>query len=304
VSDRLKILNESTELEPNLSVLRERAASALELALAFVGSYGNELSRCRARILVELDPVERGLALLSSQQVDDGFFPVNGQVIAAPYSDALLGWDPHGSIAGTLEAISVLSDWRRLYESCADRAIDFLGKVQRSDGSWGSGESTPGDDQPMALFATGCLAGFLGRTRSARPEMLRAAGAYMGGFWSVETIRSQGWPAVAGFAHYFTNVHDEEAEAALPWCARELERGNLVGDYSAVDVLRVLSWCEASALPGVTFDTNLLLGDVLNEQLEDGSIGRADVSSESRVASTLDAMSFLIRLCRGSMGSD
>jgi hypothetical protein len=95
-------------------------------------------------------------------------------------------------------------------------------------------------------------------------------------------------------------VFDEDSEQALPWCARELERGKIVGTYSAVEVLRVLSWCEASALPGVTFDTNLLLGEVLNEQLADGSLGRADLLAEDRVASTLDAMSFVIRLCRGS----
>jgi len=299
VSDRMNVLNEATTREPDVSELRERAAGVLETALRFIELHGNQLSQCRARILVELEPVERGLSLLSSYQLDDGSFRPTGQVITAPYSEALNRWDPAGAVVGTLEAISVLSDWRRLYESCADRTIEFLGKAQRADGSWGGAGATSAEDQPLSILATGCLAGFLGRTRSARPEILRAAGSYLGTLWSVETIRSQGWPAVAGFAHYFTNVFDDDAEAALPWCARELERGKIVGSHTAVEVLRVLSWCEASALPGVTFDTNLLLGEVLNEQHEDGGIGRTETSAEGRVASTLDAMSFIIRLCRG-----
>jgi hypothetical protein len=298
LSDRLNVLNDATTRDPDISALRERAAGVLEAALGFVESHGNPFSQCRARILVELEPVERGLSLLSSHQADDGSFRAPGQVIAAPFSDALRRWDPDGALVGTLEAISVLSDWKHLYEPCVDRAIEFLGNTQSADGSWGPVGATSTEDEPMRVFATGCLAGFLGRTRSARPEMLRAAGAYMGTLWSVETIRSQGWPAVAGFAHYFTNVFDEDAEAALPWCARELERGKIVGSYTAVEVLRVLFWCEASALPGVTFDTNLLLGEILNDQHEDGGIGRAETSAEGRVASTLDAMSFIIRLCR------
>lgn len=295
----MNILNQSATGAPELTALRERAAGVLESALDFVDAHGNALSRCRARILVELEPVDVGISLLSGDQAEDGSFRIDGQVIAAPYAQALLEWDPDGSIAGTLEAISVLSDWKRLHESCVDRAIEFLSKAQKQDGGWGPVATTPSVAQPMGMFVTGCLAGFLGRTRSARPETLRAAGGYLAGFWSVETIRNHGWPAVAGFAHYFTNVFDEEAEAALPWCARELERGKLVGSYSAVDVLRVLSWCEASALPGVTFDTNALLAQMIDEQQADGSIGRAEATAEGRVASTLDAMSFMIRLCRG-----
>jgi hypothetical protein len=141
----MNVLNEATSREPDVSQLRERAAGVLETALRFIELHGNQLSQCRARILVELEPVERGLSLLSSYQVDDGSFRPTGQVITAPYSEALNRWDPAGAVVGTLEAISVLSDWKRLYESCADRAIEFLGKAQRADGDV---RSRPTDKYP------------------------------------------------------------------------------------------------------------------------------------------------------------
>lgn len=298
VSDRMNILSNATSRVPGISEVRERAAGALEAALGFIEAHGNEFAQLRARILVELEPLDRGLSSLSRHQVEDGSFRRIGQVFSAPLEGELQRWDPGGVILGTLEAVSVLSDWKQLHDPSGDRAIGFLRQAQRSDGGWGNLRSTTTEDDPMRVFVTGCLAGFLGRTRTARPEMLQAAGAYLGRFWSVDYIRSQGWPAVAAFAHYFTNVFDEDAEAAVPWCARELERGRRVGLYSAAEVLRVLFYCEASALPGVEFDTHALLVEVLNEQLEDGSVGSAELPADGRVASTLDAMLFVLRLCR------
>jgi hypothetical protein len=301
-SNPLNVLGSASDREQGIDGLRERAAGGLEAALAFVEEHGNELARLRARILVELEPLYRGVDLLSSYQRSNGSFPKLGQILPGPASSRLDLWDETGETVGTLEAISVLSDWEHLYEPCGERAIEYLSQSQAEDGSWGGARVTEVDaadgDSALGVFVTGCAAGFLGRSRTARPEVLSAAGAFLGGFWSVDFIRKHGWPAVAGFAHYFTNVFDEEGEAALPWCARELDRGRRVGDYSPQEVLRVLFYCQASALPGVDFDTNGLLDELLKQQQGDGSVGSPEREASSRVASSLDAMLFMLRLCR------
>lgn len=276
---------------------RNRGASALEGALGFVAAEGNPLARMRARVLVELESVEQGIELIAAQQSAAGSFARLGHVFEGELDTALEDWDGEGECLGTLEALSVLTDWKMLHTSCAERAIEFLRSSQWDDGGWGSG--FPGvAEHPMRLFATGVLAGLLGRSRSARPEMLGAAGVYLGQFWSVERIRNGGWPTVSAFALYFTNVFDEGAEAALPWCARELARGLAEGEYSAGMILRSLFYCEAETLPGVEFDTNGLLVTLLDEQHEDGSFGREGDSAAGRIGPTLDAMMFILRLCR------
>ena len=83
-----------------------------------------------------------------------------------------------------------MSDWKLLYAPCADRAIKFLGSAQGTDGSWGPAETSSAEDVAMRVFATGSLAGLLGRTRSSRPETLRAAGRYLSTQWSVRTLLS------------------------------------------------------------------------------------------------------------------
>ncbi len=300
--DRTNELDGEVKQVPSIEALRERAAGALEAALGFVELHGNELARLRARIAVGLDPLDRGLSLLSSYQSEDGSFRDSRgglrQVLPGPLEDALRSWNGGEGVCETLEAFSVLSDWQRLYEPSCDRAVEFLRRTQCADGGWGAGTSTLAD-HPMRIFATGCLAGFLGRTRTARPEVLRAAGGYLRELWSVDSLRNRGWPAVAAFAHYFTNVHDDAGEAALPWCSREIERGRATGEYRAVEVLRILFYCEASALPGADFCSDSLLADLMDEQLADGSVRPAEGPAEGRVASTLDAMMFMLRLCRG-----
>ena len=296
MSEKLNVLGSSAIPEQGIEALRERSAGALEQALEFVEAQGNSLSKIRAHILVELEPVASGLAWLAEHQSQDGSLPDVCEVFPGWLERDLCGWDSDGKISGTLAAMSVLGDWKQFHDATGDRAIEFLRDAQSSDGAFGeSGGSET--DSLMRVFATGMLSGFLGRTRSARPEIMQAAGRYLGGHWSVDFIRKQPWPGVAAFAHYFTNVIDDEAEAALPWCSRELERGKLAHEYSAGQVLRVLFYCEAEALPGVDFNTNGLLDHLLKEQLDDGSFGTSTDAS-GRIGETLDAMMFIMRLCR------
>ena len=300
MTDHLKVLGGDVVPSLDIDGLRERAALGLERALGFVEQHGSALSKLRAHIMVGIEPVSQGLACLADQQTPAGSVLNVGQVFSGPIARNLLAFDPEGEIRGTLEALSVLADWSHLYDAPCDRAVEFLYTAQQADGGYGDA-SEASVDSPERVFTTGMLAGFLGRTRSVRPETLTAAGLYMNRFWSVDYIRQNAWPSVASFTHYFTNVHDEESEAALPWCARELERGGLVGEYSASEQLRVLFYCEAEALPGVEFNTNALLDQLLNEQRDDGScpaIVPAEDPAEERVGPTLDGMLFMLRLCR------
>ncbi len=300
MADHFDIPN-ATPAEPRgIDGLRERAAGALEAALGFIEEHGNEMARLRAAILVEIESPEHGVEALAARQREDGGFAALGQVLPACVDRGLRGWDADEEILGTVEALSILADWGLLYEGIADRAVDALYRAQCEDGSFGAADAGEAEDPRWRVVTTALLAGLLGRTRSARPEMLRGAGAYLAGHWSVETLRGQGWPVVAAFAHYFTNVYDEQRETALPWCARELERGLLAHEYGAGDVMRVLFYCEASALPGVTFDANALLAQLMDEQRADGSVGGEGTAAADRVATTLDAMHFTLRICRSA----
>ena len=103
---------------------------------------------------------------------------------------------------------------------------------------------------------------------------------------------------VYSYALYYTNVHDENAEEALPWCGRELERGLAAGEHDAGKIVRTLLHCDASTLPGAEFDADGLLGVLLEEHAEDGGFEPAAGEPAARVGSTLDAMLAILRLCR------
>ncbi len=306
MSDRFDILNESTGASEaaetsGIDALRERAAGALEGAFAFVEREGHAFSQLRARSLVRLEPVEQGVAWLDDRVDADGRLAKIGQVLPGSLDALLDAADDAGAevqFSGTVEALSLLADWGRLFEPVCDRIVDGLHRAQGEDGHFGPPSSAATAEQPIIrVVSTALTAGFLGRTRSARPEMLRGAGAFLAPHWSVDAIRRHGWPAVAAFAHYFTNVYDDEREAALPWCGRELERGWLAHEYAPEDVMRVLFYCEASALPGVTFDANALLMQMFDAQNADGSVGDPSLDASERVAGTLDAMHFILRVC-------
>jgi hypothetical protein len=145
------------------------------------------------------------------------------------------------------------------------------------------------------------IAGFLGRTRSVRPEVLDAAGRYLGSEWAPERVEGGSWSAIAAFALFFTNVHHELADEALQWCGRELERGYRATRFDAVATLRVLLYCDAEALPGLRIEAEELLDLLLAQQKDDGGFWTdclgADSAEGTRVCATLDAMRGLLALC-------
>ena len=128
--------------------------------------------------------------------------------------------------------------------------------------------------------------------------MLHAAQGFLASHWAVERMRRSGWPLVAAYAHFYTNVRDDDSEVALPWCGRELERGYRAHEYTAREAMRILLYCDASALPGSNFDIADLLTSLISEQNPDGSFKTSVETDAPQTAPTLDAMSAILRLCR------
>lgn len=283
--------------DAGLDALREQAATSLERALGYVASCEDSFALLRAHVLLEATPVEEGIAALESRQQADGGFAPGGGVFSAEI-EALLETDAVPSpVRGALEAMAILSDWRVLYAPATERLVAHLAAIQNDDGSWGAA----GDDaEPSSgqLFASGMIAGYLGRTRSARPATLQAVQPFLAAHWAVARIREAGWPLVAAYTHFYTNVPDDNAEVALPWCGRELERGYQAREYTARQTMRVLIDSDASALPGATFDVGDLLTRLLTEQAEDGAFTANDFATSTRIGPTLDGMMATMRLCR------
>jgi hypothetical protein len=305
--------------------LRQRAARSLEAALGFIEDYGDGLAVSRAHVTLEVIAPAECVEALAGLQTDDGSFQPFGGVFSGAIVGELRGALLPPELLGTLEALSVLADLRALSSGCAERSIEFLTRVQRSDGSWGHADpiadaAAPEEAQQAAvserLFATGMFAGFAARSPYARPELLAWAllawaARFLAKLWSPELLssellpseRAEGgrWSALAAYAHFYANGGDpERADEALQWCGRELEKGFRGGRFEANDTLRVLLYCDAHALPGSSFDTRELLARLLDEQAEDGGFAALDPGGPpGRVAPTLDALMSLRGLCQG-----
>jgi hypothetical protein len=278
--------------------LRERAATALERALGFIGDYGDDLARLRANVLLEVAEPAAVIAHLSGAQQDDGSFPPMGSVFSGARMVELRTASMDAGLVGTLEALAVLADVRGLTTKATERAVEHLMRVQRKDGSWGHGGESDSEER---LFATGMLAGYALRTPFVRPEVIEWAGRFLTELWSPERVEGGRLASIAAFAHFFANGGAPDlSDEALQWCGRELERGFRTHRFEAVETLRVLSYCDAQALPGATFDVVELLDRLLSEQAADGGFAALDPGGPpGRVAPTIDALMAIRSLCQG-----
>jgi len=281
----------------DIEALREKAATALEGASRFIEAHGSELARVRSWALLQAEPVEDAVRVLAAQQRDDGSFPL---LVDVPYdvmAAALDEWDADAALVGTLQALLMLADLRRLVGPVAERAVEFLAAAQLEDGSWGS-EEGEGREPDQRLFGTAMLTGMLGKTRAVRPAVLGAASDFVAERWAPERVEGGQWSAIAAFANFFTNVHHERGDEALQWCGRELERGFRTRRFEAWSVLRVLLISDAAALPGSSLSPPELLTALLAEQAADGGFAELEPSGvPARVEPTLDALLAILRLC-------
>jgi hypothetical protein len=289
---------EGLELDGDDSPLRQSAATALEQGLRFVEAHGDELARLRTHALLQAGPIERALAAVEARQQGDGSYAPLG--LAAGGAPGLAEASADGlpdALLGTLEALITIGDLAaRAAKSGASlqRAAEYLESAQLEDGSWGAAASTP----ESRIFATGMLAGYLGRTRIVRQGVLIDAGEFMGEVWHPDLIAGRSWPLLTSFGCFFCSVEHEESDAALQWIGRELEKGYRSRSYDANETLRSLLHCDAMAIPGTTLDPAEMLGALVDEQASDG--GYAQLSGNppaGRVTPTIDAMLAMLRLC-------
>ena len=89
-------------------------------------------------------------------------------------------------------------------------------------------------------------------------------------------MQSGSYPAIAGYLHAFATVPAEvdEADAALQWCGRELERGYRIGAFGAAPrSATCFVRCDAIAVPGTRIQAAEIARALLLEQRPDGGFG-------------------------------
>lgn len=279
----------------DLEALRRDAAGALERGLGFVKAHGDAFSQLRTHVILRARPIEDALDSIGERQRADGLFAPLG--LASGGAHGLHEESERGlseTLLGTLEALVVLADLSSLSHPCLESTAQGLGRIQLPDGSWGSPEE-PADDR---LFATGMLAGLLGRTRFVRPEVLEGAGEFLGVLFSPERVEERDWRTLVAFGVFFSGVQHDQADAALQWIGRALERGFRTRNHDAAQTLRMLLHCGATAMPGASLTPDELLRAVLSEQGADGGFAElAEGGASARVSTTVDCLQGIIGLC-------
>lgn len=272
--------------------LKERSATALERALAFVEAHGRDDEHVRALALLQARPASDALDALAQSQEQSGSFRGLGPVLAESLGAESVA--AHGEpLAATLAALVAMADLRALDSAPARAAEAWLRAAQAADGSWGRPDVPPEE----RLFVTGLAGGLLGRMRSARPAVLEGAGSFLGGLWSPEQVEGARWSRVQAFACFFTNVAHDASDEALQWCGRELTRALAARRCEALCAARVLLDCEAAALPAFSVMPWELLDALLGEQAADGGFAElAPGGPGARTGPTLDGLRALLAL--------
>lgn len=280
----------------DLEALREQAATALQQGLGFVERNGDEFALLRAHVILEARSRDDALAQIAGRQDADGGFPLLG--LAAGGGPGLYEASRRGlseTLLGMLEALVVLADLSALSHPCLEATAHCLSGLQLDDGSWGRSDENAAD----RLFATGMLAGLLGRTRFVRPEILEGASAFMDERFSPEGVEEGDWSTLVSFGVFFTGVVHDLGDEALQWIGRALERGFRTHRFDASLTLRMLLHCGAMAVPGATLSPDELLRAVLAEQGPDGGFAElTEGGAPARVSTTVDGLLGIIRLCQ------
>ena len=283
--------------------LRRQAAESLERAYRFLETQPDSWALLRAQVLCEARPAADLAAKLGATQAPDGRLPlltlISGGGLGFPATDfAALDADQLG-VVGTLEGLLMAGDARVLHAAWVETAVHFLESRQQADGAYRI--PTVGTDRAAAqadLFWTGMIAGILGRTPVSRQSHLEAAGDFITQHFDPDAVEHDGYSALIASAHFYTNVSHEEADEALQWCGRALEKGFRSRQLDAVAAVRVLLTCDAQAMPGATFDVVELLDRLMEEQAGDGGFAELSLGGPTtRTTQTFDAMLAIVRLC-------
>ena len=258
---------------------------ALDRGFSFVEERGNALDCARAAVLSAGGQIDGVVELIAPLQRE------NGELCCPETREAGTGID------AALYVLGILDDLRALGVPLLEMTCTHLEAVQSRDGNW---FGRVGDSIDDRLFTTGMLAGYLAKTRWARPQMLMAAGDYLCRHWSPDRVKGWNWRGIAAHAHYFANVPHDAADEVLQWCGRELERGFRAQQWGALQTARVLVCCDAHGIPGARVGARELKGEILSEQRGDG--GWSDLTAPTptaRVERTLEAMTALAHFSGG-----
>lgn len=282
--------------DDDLVALKQRSAAALEQAFGFLEREAGRAELDRARVLMGIDAADAWIESWVGEASANGALPVQGLFAGGGAGGAdLEPASPPKALLGTLESLMVLADADRLRVPCVERAALYLRSVQNADGSFGD-DDVP---EPMRLFLTGMIAGLLGQTTGVRPDLLVAAGDWIGPRFSPEAVEGGRWSAITAFAVFFSNVSHERSDEALQWCGRELERGYRTGRFEAGSTLRALLHCDALAMPGASLDPVELLDRLLGEQAGDGGFAELAAGGRpARITPTVDAIHSIVSLCQ------
>jgi len=294
---------ESADEAAFVESLRLSAAESLERAYRFLETQPDQWALLRAQVLCDARPAVDLASKLGATQAEDGRLPlgtlISGGGLGFPATDfAALDADQLG-VVGTLEALLVAGDARVLHADWVELAVHFLESQQADDGAYRI--PTVGVDRAAEqadVFWTGMIAGILGRTPVSRQSHLEAAGDFISARFDPDAVEHDGYSALIAYAHFYTNVPHDEADEALQWCGRALEKGFRSRQLDAVAAVRVLLTCDAQALPGATFDVVELLDRLMEEQAGDGGFAELALEGpETRTTQTFDAMLAIVRLC-------
>jgi hypothetical protein len=253
-------------------------ASALARARVFVAASGTPFDRLRLEALLDPRRAPEVEAALGRREADGG-----------GYARAEGG---AASLGATLDTLGIFDDLRALRAPGVERAVRYLAATQQPDGSWHDTDAGASDPSVTTAMA----GGFLAKTPCARPQLLAAAGAFLGRAFSPERL-SGDLAAIAAFAHFFAVVPHELSDAALQWCGRELERGYRTGRFAPQRAARVFLLSRSRALPGA----RVTLGEtaralVASQDADGGWAAAAGAEGVARVAETLEAATALAAL--------
>jgi hypothetical protein len=252
-------------------------AAALARAQAFLAARGAALEARYVGVLAGAVPRAEIAERARAAQTADGAL------------GALLAGDARGpGVESTADALGWLVAIGCVEGPPVDAAASYLVRAQRPDGGWDA--AGPAEEETgLALTAT--LAGLLSRCPGARHSALVRAAGFLGAQWSPDRVQSGSYPAIAGYLHAFATVPADvdEADTALQWCGRELERGYRIGAFGAAAVGEVFVRCGAIAIPGTRIQAAEIAQALLLEQRPDGGFGppAAEVRATCKAALAL-----------------
>ena len=293
-----------------IEALRLRAAESLERAYRFLETQPDTWALLRAQVLCEARPAGDLARKLAERQAEDGHLPgttlISGGALGFPTVDVEALSERDRAFVGTLESMLIAGDAKTLHADWVEQAVRFVESCQAVDGAYRV-PSAAGDPAGAAdeVFWTGTTAGILGRTPVSKPAALEAAGAFLATRFTPDAVEHDGYASLLAYAHFYTNVPDEEADESLQWCGRALEKGFRSRTLDTVSTLRVLLTCDAQALPGATFDAVELLERLMEEQAGDGGFAELSLGGpETRTSQTFDAMLGIVRLAQALDGPE